>query len=67
MTCQTQRWFIAVPPNGAARFVGKEIVTAFLQIIENSSIKMFDCNIYINVFSDLLKNKDDTMIVDLLN
>ena len=67
MTGKKQRWFIAVPPNGAARFVGQEIVKAFLQLAESNSIKTFDCKIYLKAFSDLLKNKDDTMIVDLLN
>jgi hypothetical protein len=64
---KNERWFVVLPPHGAARAVGEEIIKAFSRCIGADSVKSFDCKTYLQAFSELLKNPDGTMVVDLLN
>jgi spore maturation protein CgeB len=61
------KWFIVIPPYGAAHILGKEIYKAFENILDKNRIKLFDCSKYLFFFNNILKNPDQTMAVDLLN
>lgn len=61
------RWFIVVPPHGAARQAGLLASAAFESILGKDYCHSFDCGIYLRAFSDMLKKPDETMVVDLLN
>ncbi len=61
------RWFVALPPHGAARAVGEEAIRALSDRAGAGAVKVFDCRAYLKAFSGLLKNPEDTMVVDLLN
>ncbi len=61
------KWFVIIPPDGAARSVGEEVHRAFTRCIGGESVKAFDCKTYLQAFSGMLKKNDETMVVDLLN
>jgi hypothetical protein len=61
------KWFIVLPPDGAARQAGLETITAFESLLGKDRCASFDCSTYLSAFSSLLKTQDDNMIVDLLN
>jgi len=61
-----QRWFIVIPPSGAAREVILQALRAFNSIpfIET---KQFDCLHYLNAFTGLIKEPEHNLVTDLLN
>lgn len=61
------KWFIVLPPDGAARQAGLETITAFESLLGKDRCASFDCATYLSAFSSLLKTADDNMVVDLLN
>lgn len=61
------RWFIVLPPDGAARSAGEETIRAFSFSVNPDRIKTFDCAVYLSAFKNLLKNPEEAMVVDLLN
>jgi hypothetical protein len=61
------KWFIVLPPDGAARQAGLETIAAFESLLGKDRCASFDCSTYLSAFSSLLKTQDDNMIVDLLN
>jgi spore maturation protein CgeB len=58
---------IVLPPLGAARQVGVEVMKAFAHVVGGGAVKFFDCAVYTKAFSTLLKMPDEQMTVDLLN
>jgi len=63
----TQRWFISIPPAGAARVVALHAADAIKNRLGIQNIKVFDCLAYQNGFANLLKVNDEDISVDLLN
>jgi hypothetical protein len=61
------KWFIVLPPDGAARQAGLETIAAFESLLGKDRCASFDCSTYLSALSNLLKTADDNMIVDLLN
>jgi hypothetical protein len=61
------RWFIVIPPVGAARIVAKHFANEFLNKLGTSRVKIFDSLTYQNSFKSLLKTTDENLIVDLCN
>jgi len=61
------RWFIVVPPDGAARWVGLQVMQAFQNAVGMNAVKSFDSKTYLHAYASLLKTNDETMVVDLLN
>lgn len=62
-----QRWFVVIPPVGAARTVAHHTVPALQQSVGAHQCKSIDSNTYLSAFAKLLKNPDETMAVDLFN
>ncbi|MBD3393380.1 MAG: glycosyltransferase [Chitinivibrionales bacterium] len=58
-------WFVVVPPDGAARMVGLEVVRAFDQCA--IAYKAFKTGIFLREIRGHLRDPDDTLVVDLLN
>ncbi len=61
------RWFIVIPPVGAARVVAKHLANGFLNKLGISRVKIFDSLTYQNSFKAILKTTDENLIVDLCN
>lgn len=62
-----QRWFVVIPPIGAARTVALHTLSALQQSVGTQQCKSIDSNTYLAAFTQLLKNPDETMAVDLFN
>jgi hypothetical protein len=61
------KWFIVIPPTGAARIVAKHLANGFLNKLGISRVKVFDSLTYHNSFKAILKPSDENLIVDLCN
>ncbi len=61
------KWFITLPPEGAARQAGQETISAFETVLGKKRCASFDCGAYLSAFRGMLKTADETMAVDLLN
>jgi hypothetical protein len=61
------KWFIVIPPSGAARVVAQHTAKNFIKKSGTCNVKIFDTLIYQNSFRALLKEPDETLVVDLLN
>lgn len=61
------RWFIVVPPLGAARQVGLNVIEAFGQNMPQKQFKVFDTAKYLSGFSSILSKPDPDMVADLAN
>ena len=57
------KWFIVLPPDGAARSAGLETVKAFSQLVNPADVKAFDCKVYLDAFNKMLKDPDEPMVV----
>lgn len=62
-----QRWFLTIPPNGAARSVAILASDAFKNVFGAENVRLFDSLSYLNAFDKLLKNPDSSISTDLLN
>lgn len=67
MTVRPSAWFIAVPPDGAARETGFETAAAFESVLGRDSCKVFDSRKYLEFFHRQLKIPEETLVVDLFN
>jgi hypothetical protein len=63
----SNRWFVALSPQGGARAVGEQAIEALSRLSSPEAVKVFDCKTYLKVFSSLLANPEESMVVDLLN
>ncbi|MBN1601887.1 MAG: glycosyltransferase family 1 protein [Chitinispirillaceae bacterium] len=61
------KWFVVIPPSGAARVVAQHTANNFIEKTGARNVKIFDTLIYQNSFQTLLKNPDETLVVDLIN
>jgi len=61
------RWFLVLPPEGAARTVALHTAEAFEKRLGSDTVKVFDSATYYKAYSAMLRTPDDTMAVDLLN
>jgi spore maturation protein CgeB len=61
------KWFIVIPPIGAARVVAKHLANGFLNKLGTSRVKVFDSLTYQNSFKSILKTTDENLLVDLCN
>jgi hypothetical protein len=61
------KWFIVIPPVGAARIVAKHFANEFLKKLGTSQVKIFDSLTYQNSYKAILKTIDENLIVDLCN
>jgi hypothetical protein len=61
------RWFLVIPTEGAARTVAHHTAASLQSIVGNERFKSFDTGTYQTAFTQLLKQPDPTMAVDLLN
>ncbi|NLP03415.1 MAG: hypothetical protein GX089_13035 [Fibrobacter sp.] len=62
-----QRWFMAIPPVGAARLVALHTKEALDNELGSENVKVFDFLAYQNGFAQILKTDDQTIAVDLIN
>jgi hypothetical protein len=63
----TGRWFLVIPPEGAARTVAQHAADAFLERLGPSDVKIFDTATYRKAFTGMLTVKDKNMVVDLIS
>lgn len=61
------RWFLVIPPEGAARTVAQHTAEAFLECLGPSNVKIFDTAIYRKAYTGMLTISDENMLVDLVN
>jgi hypothetical protein len=61
------KWFITLPPEGAARYSGIEVVNAFKEKLGEKSVKVFDFLSYQKAFNSWLKNPEPDRVADLSN
>jgi spore maturation protein CgeB len=61
-----QRWFLVLSPDGAARTVSNYCAKAFIERF-GTNCTTFDSHTYRNAYSQLQKQPNDEMTVDLLN
>ncbi|MBF0432181.1 MAG: glycosyltransferase [Fibrobacteria bacterium] len=61
------KWIIVLPPEGAARLAGEQLIPAFNNVVGSENVKTFDSLTYRSAFTSLLKETDHNMIADLLN
>lgn len=64
---KTERWFMTLPPDGAARAVSMHAAEAFQEILPRFSFQTFDMLVYREAFKRLLNRNDPTIITDLVN
>lgn len=62
-----QRWFLALPPDGAARSVGTHVINAFKERLGAAACKTFDILAFRESYQKALKQPTNDMVVDLLN
>ena len=62
-----QKWFLVIPPFGAARMVAQYASRAMLNRLGPENFKSFDSLTYQKSFIDLLKPGNETISVDLMN
>lgn len=62
-----QKWFLVLPPEGAARTAGESLWRAMEEALPAPRRKLFDTKVYLGGFDKLLKSPTDDMVVDLLN
>ena len=62
----TQRWLLALSPDGAARAVSAQVAKAFALRLADAC-KTFDTRSHRDAYSRLLKQSDDELTVDLIN
>ena len=60
------RWCVVLPPHGAARLVGLQILSVMQQMKQIQSVTAFDCNTYLSAFDKMFKIPSDDMAVDLM-
>lgn len=58
---------VTLPPEGAARQVGRDLWAALEEALPPDRRKLFDTKLYLDGFDYLLKDPVDDMVVDLLN
>ncbi len=63
----SQRWIIALSPDGAARAVAEKTASAFREILGPDSCMVFDPRPYREGYKKLLRQPDETMVADLIN
>jgi hypothetical protein len=61
------RWFVVIPPAGAARVVAIHTADAFKHLLGSDNVKVFDSLSTLQLFGNLLKKPDDATATDLLN
>jgi hypothetical protein len=61
------KWFVVIPPTGAARVAAQHISSNFIEKLGKTRVKIFDTHIYQHSFGALLKKPDETLVVDLIN
>jgi spore maturation protein CgeB len=62
-----QRWFLVLPPDGAARSVGTSVINAFKNRLPPENFKTFDTLSYREYFNKLLNHAGGDTAIDLLN
>lgn len=60
-------WFITLPPEGAARYSGIEVINAFKEKLGAQSVKVFDFLSYQKAFNRWLKDPEPDRVADLSN
>ncbi|MFC1585635.1 hypothetical protein ACFL5V_08825 [Fibrobacterota bacterium] len=60
-------WLIVLPPEGAARQVGKQLIPAMKNQAGGDNLKVFDCKKYLNAYRKLLRDPSEDMVADLAN
>jgi hypothetical protein len=61
------RWFIVIPPSGAARFVAQHTSNIFSEKLGKNRVKVFDSLVYEKSFKSMLMKNDENLVIDLIN